>query len=48
MTNGTMHRACPVHRLAILTIIFARHLAIWEAPAEGAESDWGEHVSDAK
>jgi hypothetical protein len=22
------------------------HLARWEAPADGAESEWGEHVSD--
>ena len=22
------------------------HLAIWEAPAEGAESEWGELVTD--
>jgi hypothetical protein len=24
------------------------HLAIWEAPAEGPESEWGEQVSDAE
>jgi quercetin dioxygenase-like cupin family protein len=22
------------------------HLAIWEAPEQGAESDWGDHVSE--
>jgi hypothetical protein len=22
------------------------HLAIWEAPEVGAESEWGEHVTD--
>ncbi len=27
---------------------FMTHLAIWEAPAEGAESAWGEHVSDTE
>jgi len=25
---------------------FMIHLAIWEAPAEGSESEWAEHVSD--
>jgi quercetin dioxygenase-like cupin family protein len=25
---------------------FMTHLAIWEAPSTGKESDWGEHVSD--
>ena len=25
---------------------FMTHLAIWEAPAEGAESEWGQLVSD--
>jgi quercetin dioxygenase-like cupin family protein len=25
---------------------FMIHLAIWEAPAEGAESEWGDHVTD--
>ena len=25
---------------------FMTHLAIWEAPAEGAETQWGEQVSD--
>ena len=25
---------------------FMTHLAIWEAPAEGAESEWGEQVTD--
>jgi hypothetical protein len=24
------------------------HLAIWEAPAEGPESEWGEQVGDAE
>ncbi|HEY5516609.1 MAG TPA: hypothetical protein VIK12_10435 [Pengzhenrongella sp.] len=27
---------------------FMTHLAIWEAPAEGPESEWGEHVSEAE
>jgi quercetin dioxygenase-like cupin family protein len=27
---------------------FMTHLAIFEAPAEGAESEWGEQVSDAE
>jgi quercetin dioxygenase-like cupin family protein len=27
---------------------FMTHVAIWEAPAEGAESDWGDQVSDAE
>ncbi len=34
------HGAAPDH--------FMTHLAIWEAPAEGAESEWGEQVSDAE
>jgi quercetin dioxygenase-like cupin family protein len=25
---------------------FMTHLAIWEAPESGKESDWGEHVTD--
>ena len=25
---------------------FMSHLALWEAPAEGPESEWGEHVTD--
>jgi quercetin dioxygenase-like cupin family protein len=25
---------------------FMTHLAMWEAPAEGAESKWGDHVTD--
>jgi quercetin dioxygenase-like cupin family protein len=33
------HGAAPNH--------FMSHLAIWEAPAEGAESEWGEQVTDA-
>jgi quercetin dioxygenase-like cupin family protein len=27
---------------------FMTHLAMWEAPEEGEESQWGEHVSDAE
>jgi quercetin dioxygenase-like cupin family protein len=27
---------------------FMTHLAMWEAPAEGAESEWGAHVTDAE
>src|SRR5437773_673443 len=27
---------------------FMTHLAMWEAPAEGPESEWGELVSDAE
>jgi quercetin dioxygenase-like cupin family protein len=27
---------------------FMTHLAMWEAPAEGEESYWGEHVTDAE
>ena len=27
---------------------FMTHLAIWEAPAAGAESEWGEQISDAE
>jgi quercetin dioxygenase-like cupin family protein len=34
------HGAAPDH--------FMTHVAIWEAPAEGAESDWGEQVTDAE
>ena len=34
------HGAAPDH--------FMTHIAIWEAPGEGAESDWGEPVSDAE
>lgn len=34
------HGAAPDH--------FMTHLAMWEAPAEGSESDWGAHVSDAE
>ena len=26
---------------------FMTHLAIWEAPAEGPESEWGDLVADA-
>ena len=33
------HGAAPEH--------FMTHLAIWETPAEGTETDWGEHVNDA-
>lgn len=25
---------------------FMTHLAMWEAPADGEESEWGDHVSD--
>ena len=32
------HGAAPDH--------FMTHLAMWEAPAEGAESEWGDLVSD--
>jgi quercetin dioxygenase-like cupin family protein len=32
------HGAAPDH--------FMTHLAMWEAPAEGAESEWGEQVTD--
>jgi quercetin dioxygenase-like cupin family protein len=34
------HGAAPDH--------FMTHLAIWEAPSEGPESEWGDHVSDAE
>ena len=34
------HGAAPDH--------FMTHLAIWEAPAEGPESEWGEQVTDAE
>ncbi len=27
---------------------FMTHIAMWEAPADGAESDWGAHVTDAE
>jgi len=27
---------------------FMTHLAIWEAPAEGPESEWGDQVTDAE
>jgi quercetin dioxygenase-like cupin family protein len=32
------HGAAPDH--------FMTHLAMWEAPDEGPESEWGDHVSD--
>ena len=32
------HGAAPDH--------FMTHLAMWEAPADGPESEWGDHVSD--
>jgi quercetin dioxygenase-like cupin family protein len=32
------HGAAPDH--------FMAHLAIWEAPSEGEETDWGEQVTD--
>jgi quercetin dioxygenase-like cupin family protein len=34
------HGAAPDH--------FMTHLAIWEAPAEGEETEWGAQVSDAE
>ena len=34
------HGAAPEH--------FMTHLAIWEAPAEGPESEWGEQIGDAE
>jgi quercetin dioxygenase-like cupin family protein len=34
------HGAAPDH--------FMTHLAIWEAPTEGPESEWGEQVTDAE
>ena len=34
------HGAAPDH--------FMTHLAMWEAPAEGPESEWGEQVTDAE
>ncbi len=34
------HGAVPDH--------FMTHIAIWEAPESGAESDWGDLVSDAE
>lgn len=34
------HGAAPEH--------FMTHLAIWEAPPEGSESEWGEQVGDAE
>ena len=34
------HGAAPDH--------FMTHIAMWEAPEEGAESDWGAHVTDAE
>jgi quercetin dioxygenase-like cupin family protein len=27
---------------------FMTHLAMWEAPEEGEESEWGDHVTDAE
>ena len=27
---------------------FMTHLAMWEAPEEGDESEWGDHVTDAE
>ena len=33
------HGAAPEH--------FMTHLAIWEAPAEGPETEWGDQVGDA-
>jgi quercetin dioxygenase-like cupin family protein len=34
------HGAAPDH--------FMTHLAMWEAPEEGKESEWGEHVTDVE
>jgi quercetin dioxygenase-like cupin family protein len=34
------HGATPEH--------FMTHLAMWEAPAEGAESEWGDRVTDTE
>ena len=34
------HGATPDHLMT--------HLAIWQAPETGSESEWGEHVSDAE
>lgn len=34
------HGAAPDH--------FMTHIAMWEAPAEGSESNWGEHVTDVE
>jgi quercetin dioxygenase-like cupin family protein len=34
------HGAAPDH--------FMTHIAMWEAPGEGPESEWGEHVTDAE
>ena len=34
------HGAAPDH--------FMTHLAMWEVPAEGPESEWGDQVSDAE
>ena len=34
------HGAAPDH--------FMTHIAMWEAPEEGPESEWGEHVTDAE
>jgi quercetin dioxygenase-like cupin family protein len=34
------HGATPDH--------FMTHLAIWEAPADGAETEWGEQVTDGE
>lgn len=37
-TEWHWHGAAPDH--------FMTHLAMWEAPEEGNESEWGEHVDD--
>jgi quercetin dioxygenase-like cupin family protein len=34
------HGAAPGH--------FMTHIAMWEAPADGPESDWADHVTDAE
>jgi quercetin dioxygenase-like cupin family protein len=34
------HGAAPDH--------FMTHFAMWDAPAEGPETEWGAHVTDAE
>ncbi len=29
-----------------MTNYFMTHLAMWEAPVEGTETEWGEHITD--
>ena len=38
--GGVWHGAAPSN--------FMSHIAMWEAPAEGAETKWGEHVGDTE